>query len=148
MTVDEVFRICLRLGELMLSEGAETYRVEETMARVAKACGVREVESFVTPTGIFLSLEGRTQIRRVFSRSINLDKVSRGNRLSRQLETGEIAVAQLPCLLEELARLSFPYHAIKEEVPILSLHPRTLREGKGDTEYLRVLQFEYADHWM
>ncbi|HET7615518.1 MAG TPA: threonine/serine exporter family protein, partial [Bacillales bacterium] len=49
---------CLLAGKIMLMSGAETYRVEDTMRRIAESYSVRKAHVFVTPTGIILSVEG------------------------------------------------------------------------------------------
>ena len=36
----EVMRACLLAGKIMLQSGAETYRVEDTMSRMASAFGI------------------------------------------------------------------------------------------------------------
>lgn len=82
-------------GEIMLKNGAETYRVEETMEHIAKACGAVKAESFVIPTGVFLTVSdvsGQlvTAMRRVHDRTINLDRVAKVNELSRRLVNRQI----------------------------------------------------------
>ena len=41
-------------GDILLASGAEIFRVEETMARIAKAYGVTSSDTFVLSSGIFL----------------------------------------------------------------------------------------------
>ncbi|MBU8908445.1 threonine/serine exporter family protein [Desertibacillus haloalkaliphilus] len=92
---DKMMDICLLAGEIMLTYGAETYRVEETLERMARAAHFKNVHSFVTTTGIFLSFEeegiGDTmQMIRVDDRMQDLNKVSLVNQVSRQFVSGEI----------------------------------------------------------
>jgi uncharacterized membrane protein YjjP (DUF1212 family) len=96
-------------GDIMLRNGAETYRVEETMNHIAKACGAVKVESFVIPTGVFLTVTDReghalTVMRRVNDRTINLDRISKVNELSRRLVDQRIEYATANALLERIAR--------------------------------------------
>ena len=42
-------------GKLIMENGGETYRVEETVCRMGKAFGLKEVESFAVPSGVFVS---------------------------------------------------------------------------------------------
>ena len=42
-------------GRLIMENGGETYRVEETITRMGRAFGLQEVESFAVPSGIFIS---------------------------------------------------------------------------------------------
>ena len=55
----EVIEVCLLAGKIMLQSGAETYRVEDTMTRIAASFGLHDSHSFVTPTGIIFSIEGK-----------------------------------------------------------------------------------------
>lgn len=56
----EIIEVCLLAGKLMMQNGAETYRVEDTMSRIASAYGISQSHSYVTPTGIFLPLMTRS----------------------------------------------------------------------------------------
>lgn len=77
-------------GEIMLRGGAETYRVEDTMSRILKLSGLEKTETFVTPTGIFLSLGGPcidtiTLLTRVENRNTNISNIYEANNISRNL---------------------------------------------------------------
>ncbi len=79
-------------GRIMLENGAETYRVEEVITRISHGLGVHHAESFVTPTGIFVSLTDinnntLTLVERVKQRSTDLEKITRINNLSRKIGT-------------------------------------------------------------
>lgn len=87
-----ILRIALYAGEIMLKNGAETYRTEETINIICKAKQLRHVNSFVTPTGIFVSddrLDGISFIKRIKSRTINLSKISKVNNFAREFVKGE-----------------------------------------------------------
>ena len=43
----------------MLKNGAETYRVEDTIIRLCKSKNLPYVEAYVTPTGIFMSVDSK-----------------------------------------------------------------------------------------
>ena len=51
--LEDMVTLAVQAGEIMLKNGAETSRVEETMEHIARACGAVQVESFVIPTGVF-----------------------------------------------------------------------------------------------
>lgn len=96
-------------GEIMLKNGAETYRIEETMDHIAKACGALKVESFVIPTGVFLTVTDHaghslTVMRRVRNRTINLDRIAKVNELSRRLVDHRIAYTDANAILEYISR--------------------------------------------
>ena len=86
---DIILKLGLLYGELMLKSGAEVYRVEDSLRRLLIKVGAEEVESIVTPTGIYLSLrvEGQfyTAVRRVIRGSYDLNLVCELNNLSRSL---------------------------------------------------------------
>ncbi len=96
-------------GEIMLKNGAETYRVEETMEHIGRACGAVKVESFVVPTGVFLTVadaSGRslTTMRRVRGRTINLDRIAKVNELSRRLVDQRINCHDAHSILEHISK--------------------------------------------
>ncbi|UOE94204.1 threonine/serine exporter family protein [Alkalihalobacillus sp. LMS39] len=111
---DRIMDICLLAGETMLIYGAETYRVEETIERMAKAGGVTNVHSFVTTTGIFLSFddEGKgdmMQMVRVDDRIYDLNKVSLVNQVSREYVSSEIDEQKAYEKLLEIAKAPMNY---------------------------------------
>lgn len=89
MQTNELLEIVLKAGEIMLTSGAEIYRVEDTMVRISNSCHA-ECESFVLPTGIFISVRNRegcmqTAFKRIRQRSFDLNKIDRVNTFSRSL---------------------------------------------------------------
>jgi uncharacterized membrane protein YjjP (DUF1212 family) len=97
---DRVLDLCLRAGDLMLKHGAETSRVEETIVRIGRASGAKLVHSFVTPTGIFISVgmtgaEKTGLIRIRTTSAINLYKVHEVNDLSRRYERGQMTFEEM-----------------------------------------------------
>lgn len=109
---EKVLKVCLLAGRIMMESGAETYRVEDTMTRIAAAYGITEAHSFVTPTGIIVSLQGvsPTQLVRISNRTTDLEKVARVNGISRQIAGGVLNVSEAYQALMELeeANLLFP----------------------------------------
>lgn len=82
--------VCVEIGRLMLSNGAETYRVEDTVIRVGQSLGVNNISAFVVPTVIIVTAEGEdeeeiTQLTRVTDRHTNLEMIATLNQLSRDL---------------------------------------------------------------
>ncbi len=112
----DVMEICLLAGEIMLKYGAETYRVEETMERMAAAREMVEVHSFVTPTGIFLSFKSpkqgnyeRTRVVRVDQRLIDLNKVTMVNDLSRRFVDAQIPIREAMKELKQIDKQKMNY---------------------------------------
>lgn len=118
---DLVSSICLLAGKIMMENGSEVYRVEDTMNRIAANAGFPKSVSYVTATGIFLSLEQSkgTQLTDVQDRSINLEKVVAVNHLSRLFAEKKIT-------LEELSK---SLAAIDQTVPTFSKRLQVLSAG-------------------
>ncbi len=82
-------------GKLIMENGGETYRVEETVQRMGAAFGLKEVESFAVPSGVFVSYlcddgERETAVLRVRKNGTDLEQVNEVNRISRQVEAREL----------------------------------------------------------
>lgn len=91
-SLQKIINTCLLSGQIMIESGSEMYRVEDTVVRIAKNAGLKNVSVFTTPTVIAIGLDGVAsfQLRQVKTRSINLEKVSRVNDLSRRFAEGRI----------------------------------------------------------
>ncbi len=75
---------CLLAGKIMMENGSEVYRVEDTMNRIAANAGEQGSISYVTATD-FLGLRSShyAQVENVHDRVINLEKIVAVNGLSR-----------------------------------------------------------------
>lgn len=109
--LDMTIQACLLAGKIMLQSGAETSRIEDTMRRIAKFHGLNNSQSFVTPTGIIFSFEGLepTHFIRIHTRGTDLDKVTKVNRISRQLVNGEITNTDALHALEDVDKEDTSY---------------------------------------
>lgn len=108
MEVEQLLNTVMRVGTMLMSSGAEVYRVEDTMNRIAKSFQeVESVQSYVTATGIMLSIniEGktRTHIARVRNRNVNVDTIDQINQLSRTCVHQHLSTARIE---EELDRIA------------------------------------------
>ena len=109
MESKDIASLAVLAGEELLKSGAETYRVEETMERIALACGAKRAESLVLHTGLVLEVEAAdgqcvTRICRVGARSIHLDRIHKVNAVARRLEEGRTTPPQAAALLQRIAR--------------------------------------------
>lgn len=86
----------LLAGRIMMESGAETYRVEDTMLRMARSQNIDDAQSYVTPTGIILSLGKRqiTKITSISNRITDLHKIALVNNISRKLTNNIITLEQ------------------------------------------------------
>lgn len=108
----EVAKLCLLAGKIMLESGGETYRVEDTMIRIAAACGHTHSHSYVTPTGIIFAIDGSepvTRLVRISERSTDLQKVTDVNDISRRLSQGLLTREEAHSLLSELEKSHVGY---------------------------------------
>ncbi|MDR7869860.1 MAG: threonine/serine exporter family protein [Tissierellaceae bacterium] len=95
--VKKLMNLAISTGETLLKNGAEAYRVEDTMERICKSRNnIYNVNSFVTQTGIFLTFEHENQsyvnFKRVRNVSINLKKISEINKFSRKFVCTNISL--------------------------------------------------------
>ena len=80
----------LNIGEQMLICGAEVYRVEDTIARICRAYGMKRVDVFTITSSIVVTVvtaedDVVTQTRRIGRYETHLDRLSDLNALSRSI---------------------------------------------------------------
>lgn len=107
MQENKILNLAAHAGKIILQNGAETYRVEETMVKICTAFDVKDADSFVTPTGIMLSItcnNGQTvsAVKRVQNRTVNLEKISRINDLSRTIQKNKLSIDDVERELEKI----------------------------------------------
>lgn len=109
----DIMEVCLLAGKILAQNGAETYRVEDTMMRIAASFGISNSHSFVIPTGIIFSIETevptKTKLIRISERTTDLLKVTLVNRISRDISAGKLTIKEAYEKLKEIdtARMSF-----------------------------------------
>lgn len=101
--------LCLA-GRIILENGGETYRAEDTVTRMAQALGLTEVDVFGIPSGLFISYtdeagERETSVSRVFLQGTHLARVDAVNQISRRLADGSLAPQRLIDALQKAARI-------------------------------------------
>lgn len=109
MEVEKLLDVGIRAGRMLLESGAEVYRVEETMIRICTglAC-TDEVDSYVTSTGIMLSIGYNGQvfskISRIKNRNVNLHCVARINALSRNIQIQDYSLEEVEQQLNKIEK--------------------------------------------
>lgn len=96
-------RLICQAAQLMLENGAETYRVEETAMRMASGLGLDDVNVAAFPTSIFVNVGGLSRIRRVTRRSTHSARLARVNDVSRRVERGELTADEAEAELKAIA---------------------------------------------
>ena len=101
-------------GQIIMENGGETYRAEETVRRMGEGFGLSQVESFAVPSGLFISYRDgektiSTSVKRVHSGGTNLFRVDEVNRVSRKAAAGETTPAEALKHLRAIARRQGPF---------------------------------------
>ena len=95
----EVMEAALQAGHLLLENGAEISRVEETMERICRYYGVHSGNAFVLTNGIFVTVGNRNEpvfakVEHIPVSGTHLDRVAAVNQLSREIEEGRYTIGQ------------------------------------------------------
>lgn len=109
MNTSQLLEVSCYAGKLLIESGAEIYRVEETMVRLCRSfSAVEDAESFVTPTGIMLSITvdktTHTKVLRVRSKGVDLNCIDRINNLSREASSHPFTIEELHEQLHAIAQ--------------------------------------------
>lgn len=107
--IDELETV-LYAGNLLLSSGAEIYRAEETMYRIADAMQIKDMDAYVTNRGIFASgnVPGKgieSRIMSVPDKELNIDKIEAVNELSREFCSNRMDLSYLKASLQNIANI-------------------------------------------
>jgi uncharacterized membrane protein YjjP (DUF1212 family) len=98
--------MAVKVGEMMLSHGAEAHRVEDTVYRILKTSNLQTTEVFVIMTGMFAtlsdpSIDTITVTKRVRNKGNNLKQICYANEISRQYCDGVISLEEAYELIKE-----------------------------------------------
>ncbi|WP_122640083.1 MULTISPECIES: threonine/serine ThrE exporter family protein [unclassified Romboutsia] len=89
MGINRILNFASTAGKMMLQCGGETYRVEETITRICQSFDVDDIDVFASPTAVMVSIivDGKIHsvVKRISSRSIDLNMVHNINSLSRTI---------------------------------------------------------------
>ena len=99
-TDEQKLNIVGAAAQLLLENGSETYRVEETAQRMAKGFGMEQVNIAAFPTSVFLEADGRAYVRRISRRGTNSRRIAMVNEISREVEHGKLSAEQAERALE------------------------------------------------
>ena len=101
-------------GKIIMENSGETYRAEETICRMGQGFGLREVESFAVPSGIFISYRNAenelvTGVKRVRREERNLTRVDEANRVSRMVAAGKMDCGEAYQELQKIETMAGPF---------------------------------------
>lgn len=107
----EILNLAVSMGEELLKNGGEIYRVQETVGRVMEAYGVWDYHVFVVTNGIFATVheqdeDAGSMVRDVPLGDINLEKIAGINQLSREICQGSCSLKEAYKRLEQCKNAS------------------------------------------
>lgn len=120
LITSKVLDVCSGIGRLMLENGAETYRVEDTVTRVAVNYGMQGVNVFSVPTALIITVQDQTgqeftRLHRVTELRSNLGMVTEANALSRKIAAQELSPNEALIEIGQLNRKD-PTYTVFEEI--------------------------------
>lgn len=104
---NELLDMSITLGYQLLENGAEIYRVEESIARILLAYGIVDNEVFAIPSCIITTIRtsdghSHTRMKRIITRGTNLDKVTKLNDLCRRVCTDKPSYLEVKSELDAI----------------------------------------------
>ena len=105
-----VLDLALKAGRISLSNGAEIFRVEETIEYICRHFGIEEMDAFVLSNGIFLTgysggKEVYARVKHVPAAGTHLGIVAEVNDLSREITAGHVTIDEAFERLEEIDKM-------------------------------------------
>lgn len=130
---DKIFKLVITTGEVLLKNGAEIFRVQETMSIIAKYYQVKELDIFTISNGIFITMnvDGNnltSKSKHIPIAPVHLGRIAAVNNLSRDIVAGKYDV---DAALEELDRIAV--------MPYSSNFLRVLFAGFGSASFCYLL---------
>lgn len=103
----QVIEVAMRAGQILLANGAEISRVEETMDRICKHYGIESANAFVLSNGIFTTMGSRREevfakVQHIPVGGAHLNRVAAVNQLSREIEEGRHTIEELDKCLDDI----------------------------------------------
>lgn len=106
MEVKKVVDIALTAGEILIVNGAETYRVEETIQKICESYNIK-CECISLATGIFISAQDEnnelvSSLKRIKQRRVDLYRIELINSFSREITESPIGYEEAMIRLKEI----------------------------------------------
>ena len=106
----EILTLAVEIADQMLRNGAEIYRVEDTVIMILQSNEIDDFDVYVLSNGIFASAnenkeDACSMIRHVPLGSVNLEKIAALNQLARDLCSGACSMAEAWERLEHCKKL-------------------------------------------
>ena len=105
---EQLLNFCCQIGRQLIQNGAEIYRVEESISRIIASYGYKDAEVFAIPAFLTINIQGDsrnyTKAARIKTSSNNMDKLDRLNALCRQVCQERPDAAEAFARLEAIAQ--------------------------------------------
>ncbi len=107
INANNLLKVIKLSAQIIIENGGEIYRAEETIRFIGKAFEVQEIESIATPTGFYITIsingeDTNTLVKRICKRSIDLQKINDVNNISRKLSQHSITLNEALMELENI----------------------------------------------
>ena len=104
-----VVALALKAGQILLENGGEIFRVEETVSRICDYYGMKSTSVFVLSNGIFITSgddkeEYLAKVIQIPVNHANLSRVADVNQLSREITQGQYSIEEARLRLEEIEK--------------------------------------------
>lgn len=108
--VKRVLDLALEAGRILLKNGSEIFRVEETIRHICHRFHVDQVEPFTMSHGLFISAESDqgevfTKVKNVPISGLHMGIVAEVNDLSREISAGHVGIDEAFHRLEEIDKI-------------------------------------------
>lgn len=119
MSAEHFMKLAMRTGELLLINGAEIYRVEDTVSRILSTGNlVDEIEVATTYSSIMISFYYNgyiTSIKKIKDRTLNLEKISKVNDFARSFVNNNIDIDNANKILDDIENMD-SYSNVKKVI--------------------------------
>lgn len=107
---ERILELALSAGHILLENGAEIFRVEETIDRICHHYNLQSGNAFVLSNGIFMTAGNRKEnffakVQHIPVSGTHLDKVAAVNQLSREIENGNYTLEEAEQQLELIRQM-------------------------------------------
>ena len=108
-----ILDLAVSTGEVLLKNGGEIYRVQETVTRILEAYGIEDYNVYVVTNGIFATVREREEdassmVRYVTIGDVNLQMIEDINQLSREIWEGTCSIDEAYERLEMYKKKKLP----------------------------------------
>ena len=100
---DLIIETTLLAGKIMIENGSDMARIDDTLKRFAKNSGISDPDIFETTTGIMMSIKGaNAQVIAIKKHRIDLERIAMVNEISRAYEEKRKTLPEVHTYLKQL----------------------------------------------